>query len=198
MPGLLTFRSDKSEYLWDNDFVDAIWVTVEDTNSTAESVSQIGRERFIPLPFTRKYPQADKGTIIRARVYEEFAPEISAMYERLGNSGEGTLRLEIEDLERWLLRFFREILDLHLRDTEEDFYSAGVDRPQAKRGLNIFSRYLFLNGKTLNTCAIHDAAQNTSYISIPFKAALQRIESRKFPIPRPRCQLRILIPYWLL
>ena len=108
----------------------------------------------------------------------------------------GFKSLEIEDLKRWLLCFFREILDLHPRDTAEDFYSAGVDSPQANRGLNILSRYLFLNGKNLNMGTIHDA-QNTSYLHAIQRRTLTNWK-QEVPNSGTRCQLRILIPYWLL
>ena len=83
MPCLLLFRNDESKHLSDMDFVNAIWPAVEDSNSTAERFSQIGNEMIISLPCTREYPRTDKGTIIRPRVYESFAYEISAMYDRL-------------------------------------------------------------------------------------------------------------------
>ena len=156
IPGLLVFRSHESEHFSDDDFIDAIWAVVEDANSKAERFSQIGREMIIPLRVAREYPQTDKGTVIRARVYEEFAPEISALYEKLGNLGEGTLRLEIEELKPWLLRVFRERLDIHLRNTEEGFFAAGVDSLQATRMLNIIRRELFLNGKNPNTNAVYE------------------------------------------
>ncbi|CAF9941432.1 MAG: hypothetical protein ALECFALPRED_009109 [Alectoria fallacina] len=165
IPGLLLFRSHESEHLSDDDFIDAIWAAVEDANSKAESFSQIGREMIIPLPVSRECPQTDKGTVIRARIYEEFAPAISALYEKLGNLGEGTLRLEIEELKRWLLRVFRERLEIHLRDTEEDFFAAGVDSLQATRMLNIIKRELFLNGKNPNTNAVYDT-QNIEQLAL--------------------------------
>lgn len=165
IPGLLLFRSHESEHLSDDDFIDAIWAAVEDANSKAESFSQIGREMIIPLPVARECPQTDKGTVIRARVYEEFAVEISALYEKLGFLGEGTLRLEIEELELWLLRVFRERLEIHLRDTGEDFFAAGVDSLQATRMLNIIKRELFLNGKNPNTNAVYDT-QNIEQLAL--------------------------------
>ena len=157
MLGLLVFRNHESEHLSDIDFIDAIWAAVEDANSKAENFAQIGKETIVPLPFTREYPQTDKGTVIRARVYEKFGPEISTMYRRLENSGEGKLRLRVEDLKCWLLRVFRERLDIHLRNTEEDFFAAGVDSLQAARMLNIIRMELLLNGKNPSTNAVYDA-----------------------------------------
>lgn len=43
--------------------------------------------------------------------------------KRLGSSGEGTLRLEIEELKLWLLRVYRERLNMHLGNTETDFFA---------------------------------------------------------------------------
>lgn len=165
MPGLLVFRNHESEHLSDSNFIDAIWAAVEDANSKAETFAQIGKETIVPLPVTREYPQTDKGTFIRARVYEEFAPEISTMYERLENSGEGKLRLGIEDLKCWLLRVFRERLDIHLGNTEENFFAAGVDSLRAARMLNIIRMELFLNGKNPSTNAVYDS-QNVEQLAL--------------------------------
>lgn len=60
--------------LSDGEFIDAIWPAVEDANSKAASLAQIGRETTIALPVTREYPQTDVGTVIRARVYKEICP----------------------------------------------------------------------------------------------------------------------------
>lgn len=165
MPGLLAFRSDESEHLLDVELIDVIWPAVEDANSRAESFAQIGKEVIIPLPATRKYPQTDKETIIRARVYEKFAPEISALYERLGKSGEGTLKLGLEDLKRWLLRIFQERLEINLETTEESFFAAGVDSLKAARMLTFIRRELFLNGNSPSTNAVYDA-QNVEQLAL--------------------------------
>ncbi len=165
IPGLLLFRSGQSAHLSDGDFIDAVWAAVEDANSKAETFSHIGREMIIPLPVTREYPRTDKGTIIRARVYEKFAPEISALYERLGNSSEGILMLGLEELEGWLSRIFRERLDIHLKDAQEDFYTAGVNSLQATRMLNIIRKELFLDGRKPSTNAVYDA-QNIQRLAL--------------------------------
>ena len=108
---------------------------------------KLAQQMIITLPVTKEYPQTDKGTVIRARVYEDFALEISALYERLGKSGEGTSRPEIEDLRRWLLHIFKERLDIPLRDTEEDFFAAGVGSLQAACMLNIIKGEFFSEQK---------------------------------------------------
>ena len=163
-PGLLVFRSDESRDSSDDEFIEKIWPAVQDANSRAESFSQIGREAIVPLPRTRVYPETDKGTIIRAQVYQVFAPEISATYERLEKSGEGTLRLGIDDLRDWLFHTFNERLSVCLMSTEENFFTAGVDSLQATRMLNIIRRELDLNGMNPSTNAVYDA-QNTQQLA---------------------------------
>ena len=165
MPGLLAFRNDESQHLSDGDFVDAIWAAVEDANGRAESFAQIGREMIVPLPFNRDYPQTDKGTFIRARVYQDFTREISAVYDGVSGSSKGTLRFGLEDMKRWLLRIVSERLDIHLRDTAEHFFAAGVNSLQAARILNIIRSELYLNGKSLSTNVVYDT-QNVEQLAL--------------------------------
>lgn len=119
---------------------------------------------IVPLPSIRDYSQTDKGIIIRARVYEEFAPTISAVYGRIEDSGKGTLRLDKEEIKRWLLRVFRERLDVHLNNTSENFFAAGVDSLRAARMLNIIKTEVFLNRKNPSTNIVYDT-QNVEQLA---------------------------------
>lgn len=156
-PGLLLFRGEESQDLLDSELIDAIWTAVEDANSRVEGFSAISRETIVVLPITRDYPQTDKGTIIRAQVYEAFAPEISSMYEKMESSSEGTLKLEMDDLKDLLLLYFRDKLNVRLADCRENFFAAGVDSIQAAQALSFIKNELYLNGKNLTSTAVYDA-----------------------------------------
>jgi hypothetical protein len=69
-------------------FYRQLWPVIEEANSAAEAFSQIGRDMIIPVSADRTYAQTGKGTIIRAKVYLEFADVIEEAY------GESMLRGE--------------------------------------------------------------------------------------------------------
>ena len=147
IPGLLVFRNDRGADLTDEDFVERIWPAVEDANGKTESFSQISRETIIPMPATTEYPRTDKGTIIRAQVYQVFDKEISKMYEDQENTTEGTLKFDINGIEACLLRMFRNHLGMQIASAQADFFAAGFDSLQATRLLHVIKKELYLNGK---------------------------------------------------
>ena len=155
LPGLLIFRKEGFENMLERDFLETIWPAVDDANNGAEEFSQIGREMIRSLPPTKDFPQTDKGTILRARLYQDFASEISSLYGRMEDLGNGRLKLEVDQLETWLLHTFRD-LKVDLKDVKQDFFAAGVDSLQALRMLSIIKAQLDLNGSKLNMYSIYD------------------------------------------
>lgn len=132
VPGALIFRAaDKSMDLNDEEFLDAIWPAVEAANSRAETFSRIPRELVVVKGADVPYAATDKGTFIRAQVYQQFAPDIEAAYAKFGGNGKkGDLALSVPELEDWLLARFRDDLDVPLSSADSDIFSAGVDSLQ--------------------------------------------------------------------
>ncbi len=81
IPGLLLFRSIAARELSNEDFIDRVWPSVEDANSRAQAFEQIGRDMIVPVSADRTFAQTDKLTIIRAKVYLEFAEVIDKAYD---------------------------------------------------------------------------------------------------------------------
>ena len=120
----------------DNDeFLETIWPAVEAANARAETFSRIPKDLVIIKGAEVTYPRTDKGTCIRAQVYEQFKEDIQGAYLRFEGTGQkkGTLALSVSELESWLLSRFRNDLDVQLENAETDIFSAGVDSLQTTR-----------------------------------------------------------------
>lgn len=150
IPGLLVFRSEEAKEMPDEEFLDRIWPDVKDANLTAEGFSQIGKEMIIPLPANAKYPQTDKGSFIRPQVYLTYEKEINEAYDRLEQQQEGTLQLEMPQLEAHILRIGRRLVGQQLENKTTDFFSAGMDSLRAIQMRSLIIRDLDLGGKSKN------------------------------------------------
>ena len=159
-PGILIFRNEGSKDLPDEDFIDAVWPTVQHANSHAESFSQISKETTVPIAADVDYPKTDKESIKRAQIYRVFAKDIEAIYEKLENANTGTLRLDIPQIEDWVIKTFREALGVHLSSNKDDFFAAGVNSLQAiqMRGLILKEMDIGGNSRKLGQNVIFDTA----------------------------------------
>lgn len=132
VPGALIFRAaDKATNMSDEEFLEAIWPAVEAANSRAETFSRIPKELVVVKGADVSYAGTDKGTFIRAQVYQQFAQDIETAYAKFGGNGKnGELALSVPELEDWLLARFRDDLDVPLSGADSDIFSAGVDSLQ--------------------------------------------------------------------
>lgn len=148
VPGLLVFRSHEQGLdLDDEQYLSAIWPSVEKANSDAESFSRIPKELVVVMGPEVVYPKTDKGTFIRAQVYQQFAEKIRKAYETFDSAVDGTvgsLQLTVPELEAWLLTQFADELDIHLASPDTDIFSAGVDSLQTMRIWRMIKRNLDL------------------------------------------------------
>ncbi|KAL8738447.1 MAG: hypothetical protein Q9181_000761 [Wetmoreana brouardii] len=148
IPGLLAFRAEAAKAMTDEEFIEKIMPDVEAANRTAEGFSQIGRDMIIPLPAGIEYPQTDKGSIIRAQMYRVYEKEINDVYGRLDLQEEGSLKLDVPELEEHLLTVGRQLIGEQLEDKTTDFFSAGMDSLRAIRMRGILVRDLDLGGNS--------------------------------------------------
>jgi thioester reductase-like protein len=133
VPGALIFRAEgKAANLNDREYLEAIWPAVEAANARAETFSRIPKELVIIKAADVKYPGTDKGTFIRAQVYQQFDGDIKAAYAAFEGTGQkkGDLVLSTSELEDWLLRRFSDDLGVVLPGADADIFSAGVDSLQ--------------------------------------------------------------------
>ncbi|KAL2876832.1 hypothetical protein SGCOL_007855 [Colletotrichum sp. CLE4] len=147
-PGALIVKADNAASLSDMEYIEAIWPAVEAANAKAESFSRIPRELIIVLPSETQYPRTDKGTFIRVPFYQQFNQEIQIAYDRYENEDEGgTLALEGQELETWLLQQLRNQLGVNLPSIDADFFASGVDSLHCIQMWSLIKREIDLGGR---------------------------------------------------
>ena len=154
VPGVLIFRA--SDHLSTEEFLEAVWPSIEDANSRAESFSQIAKNMIAILPSNVEYPKTDKGSIIRAQVNEKFADYIDEMYHRLEDDQEGDLQLDLAGIESFLKDTYQDVVGTTLESLDTDLYNAGVDSLKAIQMRRIIQRTLDLGGKQLSSNIIYE------------------------------------------
>ncbi|KAJ5960817.1 AMP-dependent synthetase/ligase [Penicillium vulpinum] len=127
-PGLLILRADEPEAnrLSDDEYLHAIWPTIQEANSQAESFSQIARNLVAILPYDARFARTDKGSMIRAQVYQEYAELIEGLYAEKEQI-HGNLQLNVVETERILLLLAQQELGIPISGVDANFFSEGVD-----------------------------------------------------------------------
>ncbi|KAF9870749.1 male sterility protein [Colletotrichum karsti] len=148
-PGVLIVKADGAAHIPDEQFIEEIWPAVEAANAQAESFSRIPRELVVILPHDAEYPKTDKGTFIRVPFYQKFDKEIQAAYDRYENENEvgGSLALEGEELENWLLQQLNEKSENALSSVDADFFASGIDSLLCIQMWSLMKRKLDLGGR---------------------------------------------------
>lgn len=154
IPGVLIFKA--SDDLSTEAFLDAVWPSIEDANSSAESFSRITRDMVAMLPSNVEYPKTDKGSIIRAQVYRQFADYIDEMYNSLEGDSEGTLRLDLAGIESFLKTTCEDVVGTPLESVDTDFFTAGIDSLKAIQMRRIIQKTLDLQGKKLSSNIVYE------------------------------------------
>ncbi|KAK5132675.1 hypothetical protein LTR08_008719 [Meristemomyces frigidus] len=152
VPGVIIFKSERASDMPDDEFLEAVWPTVEAANIRAESFSRIPKELVIVQGADVVYPRTDKGTFIRAQVYQQFADDINSIYQGFEHIENGTQQLTVPELESFLLAKFQKDLGVPLSDAEADIFAAGVDSLQTTRMWRTIKQNLDLgpNGEELS------------------------------------------------
>lgn len=158
IPGLLVFRARTADFMSNEAYIEAIWPSVADANSRAEAFSQITRDMISLLPSNVECPQTDKGNVIRAQLYAQFENEIKALYAKVKGSEKGGLKLDVQALEDYLMRSFRDTIGVPLQSLETDFFTAGVDSLKAIQMRRILEKSLDLDGKTMSPNVVYEKA----------------------------------------
>ena len=145
VPGMIIFRDVQAKSMSDEEFMAAVRPSLESANANAETFSQIPYEMVILMSADTFYPKTDKGTIIRAALYQDFASVIDRAYDSFENSAEsGTLQLDVPELEEYLLNAFATKQEVSLESADSDIFSAGVDSLQTMRIYGMIKKELDL------------------------------------------------------
>jgi hypothetical protein len=131
-PGLLILRALQAEgdRLSHGEYLDSIWEIIREANSHAEAFSRISRDLIAILPSDAKFPRTDKGSMIRAQVYEMYDELIESLYIKQDQM-EGVLELDITETESLLLQMAQEELGISISGATANFFSEGVDSLKA-------------------------------------------------------------------
>ena len=154
LPGVLIFKA--TDKLSNEDFLDAVWPSIADANSHAEAFSQITKDMVTILPSDAEYSKTDKGSIIRAQVYRQFASVIDEMYSRLEGDQEGVLQLDLPEIETFLKATYEDIIGTTLESMDTDFFTAGVDSLRAIQLRRVIQKTLDLKGKKLGSNVVYE------------------------------------------
>jgi len=150
--GMIIIRSESAQDLPENEFLRRIWPTVEKCNQESPSYAQIIPEMVKVLPYATKFPQTDKGTLIRQGFYKQFTSEIESAYEDLERTSNGTLQLSVDELSTFVRDKFLGVMvvrDPSSVTNTTDFFSLGMDSLQAIRLRSTF-KDLDLGGQSLS------------------------------------------------
>jgi thioester reductase-like protein len=156
-PGLLAFRGIQARDFSDEDFIEKLWPTIQDANFQAEGFSQIRKDVIIPVAYGVSYPCTDKGTILRASVYQLFEQEINSLYNRLQRVTEGAERLDLPHLQDELVRICQRDLGLDVSGPDTNMFNIGMDSLRAMQFSSVIRRRFDLGGRgyTLTADAIY-------------------------------------------
>ena len=150
IPGLLIFPADDKEDASDAELIERLWPTVDDANKQAEAFSQISKGMIAVVPRSLECPLTDKSSIKRAQVYQDFASQIEETYQNFDGGESGTLKLNVQELESYLIDAFKKRLGVTLSNVDSNFFGSGVDSMKAVQMRSLIRRSLDLGGRGSN------------------------------------------------
>lgn len=153
IPGMFIVPSEKARHLNSSEILKPLMPLVEVANSRTEAFGRISQEMIEILDPDVEYPQTDKGTVIRAAFYKQFADQIDQIYSRFETptnlGSQNLLTLDLEGLDSYLLDLFENKIKVLGIDRTTDFFDLGIDSLQAITARGHIMRQVNLNSKTL-------------------------------------------------
>ncbi|KAH7912004.1 L-aminoadipate-semialdehyde dehydrogenase [Hygrophoropsis aurantiaca] len=130
-------------------------------NAEAPSHSQLATEALVFLPYGRSIPRADKGSILRPKVYQEFESVIDDVYKRLEGETGGETKIHIsgEQEAKIIIRaLIGKTIERPLDNLQDDtdLFEFGLDSLQSTRIRNAIQREIYLSGKKLTSNAVFE------------------------------------------
>ncbi|USW58884.1 Putative AMP-dependent synthetase/ligase, phosphopantetheine binding ACP domain, AMP-binding protein [Septoria linicola] len=112
-----------------DEVVDSVATAIEAMNTTQPAYAQLSRDMIQVLSHDAEYRRTDKGTVIRAAFYRDFAAHIDSAY--IDENG-GSLCLDRDDLLAFLRKELSSKLNANITFTDDaDVFSLGTDSLQA-------------------------------------------------------------------
>ncbi|KAJ5346157.1 AMP-dependent synthetase/ligase [Penicillium brevicompactum] len=131
-PGLLVLRSEEAgaQYPTGEDYLNAVWPSIEEANCHADAFAQISRGMVAILPYTANFPRTDNGSIVRAQVYQQYAELIETLYTAEARAEAG-LQLDLAETQSHLLRLCWDNLGISISSVDADLFPEGIDSQKA-------------------------------------------------------------------
>ncbi|KAN0090779.1 hypothetical protein V8E55_004345 [Tylopilus felleus] len=149
--GALILPSEASQHFLHDEFTRRIASIVALANADAPSHSQLSVETLVFLPYGTVIPRADKGSILRPKVYKEFEKMIKEVYKRLEGELESKDKLRAEEVIGRTIEWPIEGLE-----DDTDLFNFGLDSLQSTRIRNAIQREIDLGGKRLSTNVVFE------------------------------------------
>lgn len=153
IPGMFVIPSEKARQLSSTELLKILMPLVDMTNSRTEAFGRISREMIEVLDVDVEYPRTDKGTVIRAAFYRQFADRIDQIYSRFETptplDGQNLITLDLEGLEQYLLDLFKSKIHVSHIDRSTDFFDLGIDSLQAITARGYIIRQVDIGSKSL-------------------------------------------------
>ena len=141
------------------EILDCLQPIIEEENKVSPAYAQLSLDMVIVLPAGTRYPQTDKGTLIRQAFYKDFSRQIENIYKRLEAASGGTLVLNTSELRSFIRNKLTDIV-LGIRQSDiaddADLFALGVDSLQSTRLRSSILQKIQLNGGTLPQNVVFD------------------------------------------
>ena len=150
--GLFIIPSEKSPFDNDKELLDAVFPDIDKCNAESPAYAYVSRGMIFVLPKYSQYRKIDKGTVIRAAFYKDFAQQITDIYES-ADAAAGDQVLEGEELIEFLRRELLEItpaIQPSSLEPERYLFSLGIDSLQSIRLRTAILGTLDLGGQKLS------------------------------------------------
>lgn len=151
--GMLLIPSKATIGMTEEQVLQIVTTVINQANEDAPGYAKLALDMVKVLPIDTPYPRTDKGTVIRAAFYKQFATEIDAIYEA-GDASSGDLALSEKELRRFLHAEMVQLLrfkDSSVLGDDTDFFSLGVDSLQAIQFRGILSKRIDVGGQKIGS-----------------------------------------------
>jgi hypothetical protein len=170
VPGMVIVPSNKATGLTKKQILRSLTPTIDAANANVEGFGRVYPEMIEILDVGAAYPRTDKGTVIRAGFYKEYAGLIDKIYRRFENPAaaeeeekradkedsrdeekktKASVKMTEQQLVPYLLDLFKNRLGISAMTAGTDFFDAGVDSLQAITARAYMMREVDLRGRSL-------------------------------------------------
>jgi len=132
--------------LSNEEILNSLMVAIDVSNKASPAYARLSRDMIHILPKDADYRRTDKGTVIRAAFYKDFATRIESAY---ADDDNGSAILPKHELVAFLRKDISTRLDCAKYNDDTDIFSMGVDSLQAIQIRSNILKHLKVGSKSL-------------------------------------------------